>query len=114
MDGSQDQVPRLGGIERKSHGFGVAHFSDHEHIRVFAQRVEQRLFKTWGVPANFALANVSAPWPKSVFNRAFNRDDMSRVGQIDFLDERGESGRLAGTGSSADKNQAVGRRGELF
>src|SRR5437899_2758576 len=106
MDGGQDQMSRLGGIERQSHGFGVAHFSDHEHIRVFAQGIEKCLLKTWGVPADFPLANVSAPWPKGVLNRAFNRDDVPGVGQIDFLDERGERGRLAGDRKSTRLNSS--------
>jgi len=34
-------MPGLGGIEGQAHGFGVAHFSDHEHIGVFAQGIEK-------------------------------------------------------------------------
>ena len=66
------------------------------------------------VAADFALANVGAARAKGVFDRAFDRDDVPRFGEVDLLDQRGERRRFAGAGRPADQDQAVWWRDEFL
>ena len=45
MDGGEDQMASLGGVECEAHGFWFAHFADHQNVRVFAQCIQQALLK---------------------------------------------------------------------
>ena len=92
MDGGEDEVARLGSIEREAHGFRIAHFAHHQDIRIFAHGIEQRLLKTGSVAADFALANERTDRFELVFDRMLNRDDVARFGLVNFLDQCGESG----------------------
>ena len=68
----------------------------------------KRLFKTGRVPPHFPLADERLARTEGEFNRAFNRDDVPGVAQVDRLDQRGQGGGFAAAGRAADQHQAVG------
>ena len=77
------------------------------------QRVEQCLLETRRVAAHFTLPEVGTPRSKGVFDRTFNRHDVTRLGQVDFLDQGGQRRGLAATGRAADEDQTVVMRHEF-
>ena len=91
----------FGGAERQAHGFGLAHFTDHQHIRIFPQGIQQGLFKARGIPPDFALADIRAARAERIFNGIFHGDDVAGLGQVDFLNQGRQRGRLAATGWAA-------------
>jgi len=78
MHGGQNQMTGLGGAECESHGLGFPHFTHHQHIWIFPQGIQQRLFKAWCVPPNLALTDIGVPGPECVLDRILNRDDVPR------------------------------------
>ena len=114
MDGGENEVTGFRGAECEAHGLGIAHFADHEDIRIFAKGVEQGLLETGGVAADFALADVALLRAERVFDGAFDGEDVARVGGVDFLEQGGERRGFAGTGRAADKNQAMVMVDEFF
>ena len=114
MDGRQNEMAGFRGVQRQSHRFRFAHFTDHQNVRILAQRVQQRLLKTRGIPADFALPDIGAARTKGVFDGAFHRDDVPRFRQVDFLDQRRQRRRFSAAGRSAHQNQAVRMFHKLF
>ena len=114
MDRGQHQMPGLRRAQGQAHGFRLPHFPHHQHVRVLAQTVQQRLFKTGRVPPHFPLPDEGLARTKGEFNRAFNRHDVPGVAQIDRLDQRGQGGGFAAAGRAADQDQAVGMIDQLF
>ena len=110
----QDQMTGLRRGEGQLHGFRLAHFANHEHVRVFPQRVEEGLLKRRRVPSHFALPDVGPARSEEIFNRTLNRHDVPRFGQIDLLNQRGERRGLAAAGRTTDQHQAVVRRDQFL
>ena len=61
MHRGEDEMPGLCRAQRQPHRLRIAHFADHQHVRVFAQGVEQRLLETRRVAPDFALPDERAP-----------------------------------------------------
>ena len=114
MDGGHDQVAGFRGAQGQPHRLRVAHFADHQHIGVFAQGINERLLEARRVAPDLALPDVGAARAEGVFDRAFNRDNVPRVGQVDFLDQRRQGRGFAGTGGAADQDQAVCGRDQFL
>ena len=114
MDRRHHQMAGLGSVERQAHRLRIAHFADHQHVRVLAQRVQQGLLKAGCVATDLALAKVCAARPEGVLDGALDRQNMARIAQIDLLDQRGERRGFAAPGRTADQDQPVLARDQLL
>ena len=90
MNRRHHQMAGLGSVERQAHRFRIAHFADHQDVRVLAQGVQQGLLKARRVATDLALSQIRASGAEAVLDRAFNCQDVSRFGQVDFLDQGGQ------------------------
>jgi hypothetical protein len=66
-----------------------------------------RLLEARRVASHLALPDERAPRPERVFNRAFHRDDVPGLGEVDFLDQRRHRRGFSAAGRPADEDQAV-------
>ena len=114
MDGGHDEVAGLRGAQGQAHGFGVAHLAYHQHVGIFAERVKERLLEARRVASDFALADIGAAGAEGVFDGALDGDDVTGLGLVDLLDQRGEGRGFAGAGGAADEDQAVTGGDELL
>ena len=92
MDSGEDEMAGFGGAQCEAHRLGIAHFPNHEDIGIFAERIEQGLLEAGSVAADFALPDVTFLGAEGVFNRAFNGDNVTGLGAVDFLEQSRERG----------------------
>jgi hypothetical protein len=95
MNGGEDQMAGFGGAQGETHRFRIAHFADHQHVGIFAQRIEQCLFEAGRIAANFTLPNVRLSWTEVIFDGAFDGDNVARFSEIYFFEQRGQRRRFA-------------------
>jgi hypothetical protein len=97
----------FGGGYGDAHGFGVAHFPDHDDVRRLTQRGTKRGGKIRSVDADFHLFDDAAHMVVLVLNGIFDDDDMTGFAVVDVVDERGQGGGLARACGSANEHQAA-------
>ena len=73
---AEHQVSRFRGGDGERDRFQVAHFTDHDHIRIFTERAAQRRAERARVRVHFALGDVATFRLEDVFDRIFQRDDV--------------------------------------
>jgi len=78
MDGGQNKMPGLGRAEGQPHRFRLAHFAHHQHVRVFAQAVQQRLLEAGRVAPHFPLPD-KGPARRNVNSMGFSMVTMCRA-----------------------------------
>src|SRR5690606_11408137 len=73
---AEHQVACFSGGDGRAHGFQVAHFADHDDVRVLAQGEVQGLGKRVYVRVQLALVDQAALVAVHELNRVFDRDDV--------------------------------------
>ena len=91
----------------------VAHFADHDDVRVLAQHVFERMVKRQSVQPDFALFDDALVVLEDEFDRIFQRDDVLFEIGVDVLDHRGQGGGLAAAGGAGDQHDAARRFGDV-
>ena len=76
MQGAEHQVARFRGGDGERDRFQVAHFTDHDDVRIFTQRAAQGGGEGLGVRVHFALGDVAALRLDDVLDRILQRDDV--------------------------------------
>ena len=104
VQGRQHQVPRERGLHRNLRRLTIAHFTDHDDVRVLPQDGTQCVGKGQ-VDLGMHLNLVDTF--ELVFHRIFDGDDFL-TGRIQLGQRRIQGGGLAGTGRSGHKQDAVG------
>ena len=79
-------MPGFGRSDGKGNRFQVAHFADHDHVRVFPESSTQCRSERLCVREHFALANVAIFRGNDVFDRVLERDDVIVPLRIYLLD----------------------------
>ena len=72
----EDEVARLGGLQGRLRGLGVAELADQDHVRVLAEHPAERLREALGVEADLALVDDRAPVLVEDLDRVLDRDDV--------------------------------------
>jgi len=107
-------VAGFGGGYGNSHGFRVAHFTDDDDVRSLAEGSAESGGKVRGVGADFDLFDDAANVNVLILDGIFDDDDVARFAVIDFVDQRGHGGGLAGASGSTEENQAAREAGQVF
>ena len=63
VQGREDEVARLGRLERGLRGLGVAELADQDRVRILAEHAAERLAEALGVEADLALVDDRASGP---------------------------------------------------
>ena len=114
MDGRQNHISSLSRAEGQTHRFRLAHFADHQHVRILTQAVQQRLLEAGRVASHFTLANKRLARSKRKLDRVFNCNDVPGVTQVDRLNQRSQRGCFAAARRAADEHQAIRMIDKLF
>ena len=107
VQGGDDEVAGLGGVERGDGGFRIADFTDEEDVRTLAQRGAQAGGEAVRVLADLPLGEKRKLVFKQIFDRVLQRDDVAGEVVVDPVQAGGDGGGLAGAGRAGDENQAV-------
>ena len=117
VDGVQrreDEVARLGRLQRGLRRLGVAQLADQDRVRILAKRAAKRLAEALGVEADLALVDDRALIGVQDLDRVLDRDDVRPPRAVDVVDHRGERRRLARAGRAGDEDEAAVLLGELL
>src|SRR3954468_7775972 len=114
VDGREDEVTGVGATHGGGEANGVAHFTDHDDVRILAQNVFEALIEGDGVEADFALFNGGFDVFKNELDRIFESNNVIGVVLVDVLDHGGQRGGFAGTGGAGDENDSTGSFGDFF
>src|SRR5262249_38582750 len=113
MEGGEDEVAGFGGAEGDFDGFAVAHFADENGFGGLAEGGAEAGGETVEIGAEFALVKGGFVVRVDVLDGVFGGDDMDRLGMVDFVEDGGERGGLAGTGGAGDEDEAGFFLGDL-
>ena len=102
----------LRGRDGQRDGLQIAHFADHDDIRIFAQRAAQRGAERFGMGVHFALVHLAALRCEEIFDRILQGDDVIVARAVHLLDQRGKRRALAAADRTRDQNQPVLELGE--
>ena len=109
VDGVQRAQDQMAGFRRAQgdfHRLPVAHFADENDLRRLAQRGAQAVGVGVKINAQFALVERGLLVRMNIFHRVFQRDDVDRLGLVDFVQNRRQRGGFAGAGRAGDQHQA--------
>ena len=110
----EDEVARLGCLQRGLGGLAVAQLADQDHVRVLAERAAERLVERLGVEPDLALVDDAALVAVEDLDRVLDRDDVLPARLVDVADDRGERRRLAGAGRAGDEHEPAVLFGEAL
>ena len=83
MQAGKNQMAGFRGSHGRGDGFAVAHFTDHDNIRILAKKGQGEM--EIRVSADFALGNDAAVLHEKIFDRVFDRDDVICALMIYFV-----------------------------
>ncbi len=98
VQGREHQVTGLGRGEGDRDRLQVAHLADQDDVRVLAQHVLERVGERVRVLAHLALVDQADLVPVQELDRVLDGHDVVAAGPVGQVDDRGQGGRLAGTG----------------
>ena len=113
VDRAEDQVPRLGRLQRRLERLAVAHLPDQHHVGVFAHQVLQRRLERRHVDAHLALADQGLLVRVDVLDRVFDRHHVTGAGPVDVLDHGRDGGGLARAGNARNQHQPRVQFGDI-
>ncbi len=105
MKRGQHQVPGLPRRQRNPHRLGIAHLADDDDVGRLPDRRAQRRGEVRGIHADLDLLDDARVMDVLVLDRILDRDDVTGVAPVDFLDERREGRALARARRSADEDE---------
>ncbi len=103
MQRRQHQVSGQRGLDRDARGLEIAHFADHDDVRILTHDRAQRVRE---VEANGRLGLDLVDAFDLVFDRILDRDDLD-VGRVELGERRVQRRRLARAGRARDQHDAV-------
>jgi hypothetical protein len=103
MQRRQHQMAGERGLDRDAAGFQIAHFADHDHVRILAHDRAQRAGE---IQPDLRLHLDLVDAFELVFDRILDRDDL-HVRRVDLRQRGVQRGGLARTGRAGDQQDAV-------
>ena len=91
--------------QRLLHRLAVADFADHDEIGRLAQRVRERPRVVESVDVQLALVDHALLVPEQIFDRVFDRQDVTGAVRVAVIDHRRQRRRLAGAGGTGDHDE---------
>jgi hypothetical protein len=93
--------------DRLLHGFTIADFTNHDHVRRFAHGISQCILIAQRIDADLALVDDRLAMLMQILDRILNGEDVSAMMAIAMIEHRGERGRFARTGRADHQDQAA-------
>ena len=100
MKRGEDEVAGVGGAHSGGKTDGVAHFSNHDDIRVLPQDIFESGGEGKRVQPDFPLFDDGLVVLENEFDGVFQSDDMAGEFGVDLLDHGGQCRRFAASGGS--------------
>src|SRR5438045_798003 len=107
VERGEDEVARLGGLERYLGRLVVAHLADEYDFGCLPQRRPEGRREVFGVRADLALVDGRVLVRVQKLNRVFDGDDVVVVLLVDEVNDGGERRRLTRTRRARDEPDAV-------
>ena len=108
MDRADDEVPREGGVDGSGNSLRIAHFPDHDHIGVLAERAAERGREpAFARGIDLPLGNHGFAVGIDELDRVLQREDMLVHSAVDVVDHGGERGGFAAARGTRNQDQAA-------
>ena len=114
VDGAEDQVAGLGGVDAGLEGFAVAHLADQDDVGVLADRVLEGRLPVGDVEADLALVDDRLLVGEDELDRVLDGQDVHRFALVDVVEHRGDGGALAAAGDAGQDDHALVEVAELL
>ncbi|MGC4084609.1 MAG: hypothetical protein QM736_21450 [Vicinamibacterales bacterium] len=76
MQRAEREVPCLGDLQRRFHGFEIAHLADEDDVRIFAERGAERVREAVRVAVHLALVHEAVLVRVDVLDRILDGEDV--------------------------------------
>ena len=113
MDGAEDQVPRLGGGQRRLDGLQVPHLAHQNHVRVLPQGGTEAGGEAPRVPADLPLVDDALFRGIDVLDGVLQGEDVLGLVPVDLVEDCRQGGGLAGAGFAGDEHQPLAVGGKF-
>ncbi len=113
MNGGEDEVAGLRGLQRHVHRLYVAHLADEDDVRSLPKDALQGLLERVGIDADLSLADNGHLVRVDVLDGILDRDDVHAPAGVDHVDHGSQRGRFSGAGRTGHQHQTVAGFGEL-
>ena len=113
MDGGENHLARVGGVDGGGKRDRVAHFTDHHDVGILPQRGAQAGVESFRVETDFALLDDRLVVLEHVLDGVFHRDDVFAEIRVYVLDHGGERGGFARAGRAREQHDAARRFRDL-
>jgi hypothetical protein len=107
VQGREDEVTRLGGLQRGLRRLGVAELADEDDVGILAENTAQRLAEAFGVEADLALVDDAAVIRMEDLDGILDGHDVLLTRAVDLVEHRRERRRLAGAGRAGHEHEAA-------
>ena len=101
----EDEVSRLGRLERSLRGLGVAKLADQDRVRILPERAAQGLAEARRVEPHLALIDDRQLVGVEDLDRILDRHDVRPARAVDAIEHRRERRRLAGARRAGDEDE---------
>ena len=105
-----DEMPRLGGLQRGFDRLHVPHLADQDDVRVLPQRGAKARREVIGIHPDLALRDGAVDVAMQELDRVLERDHVLLLSLVDVVHDRGHGGALPRAGDPRDENQPSLRR----
>ena len=109
MKAGKNQMSGLSSSHGSLDSLVVTHFSKQDHIRALTQGGTQGNQIIGSIRTDLSLADNAFVMSVQVFQRVFQRDDMSFTAVIDLVDDTSHGGGFSASGRTCDQNHSLGK-----
>lgn len=107
VQGGEDEVAGLGGLDGGVDGFGIAHLADHDDVGVLAEDGAEGLAVVGEVGAQLALVDEGLGVAEDELDGVLDGDDVLVGAACQVADHGGQGGGFAAAGLAADNDDAL-------
>ena len=113
MQRREHQLPGRGRGQRQPHRLGVAHLTDHDHVRILTQRSAQCAPEGRRVPADLAVRDDGLLIRVTELDGVLDRENVFALVAVDVIEQCRERRGLAGSRRPRHHHQPALQFGEL-
>ena len=107
MDRAEDEMPRLGGVDRRFEGFHVPQLTDEDDVGILADRVLHPDLEVLDVGADLPLVDQALVFGEHELDRILEGEDVLAVGLVDVIEHRSDRRALAGAGDAREQHHPL-------
>ena len=114
VQGAEHKVTGLGRRDGEGDSLQIAHFTNHDDIRILTESASQGVGEGFCMRVNLTLSDMALARRHDVFDRILQSDDMVVARAVDLIHQRSERSALSATNGAGHEHQTVVKFCEQF